>query len=154
MGGDVSNLYTTSTDQEFGDLIDEHGGQTTPLFDAQANTNAVLDSSGTVQAQYKYQAYGNVSSYSISGEAWDTLTVPQWATMTVDQWAELPVDLMPQAMTGMGGQRQYYLDIETQLVPVGGRDQRKILRSQRHAAAERRPDPPGGWDQPAAVCGE
>jgi YD repeat-containing protein len=50
VGGDVSALYTTGTDQEFGDLIEENGGQAVPMFNAQANTNALLDSSGNVQA--------------------------------------------------------------------------------------------------------
>ena len=117
--GEITNTYATTSDQEFGDLISEDGDQLYYQFDAQANTNAALDPSGLVQAKYKYYAYGNTASVQIEGDAWSSLTVDQWAGMTVDQWAELPLDLSPSKVTGMGGQKQYYLDAETELYLLG-----------------------------------
>ena len=117
VGGEVSNLYTTTTDQEYGDLISEDGENLTHQYDAQACTNALLDNTGTVQATFKYYAYGQLAYSSIDGDAWATLTVDQWATMTVDQWATLPVDIA--GAMGAMGQKQYYLDAETQLYLLG-----------------------------------
>ena len=50
VGGEITNTYATTTDQEFGDLISEDGDQYYHQYDAQACTNALLDSSGNVQA--------------------------------------------------------------------------------------------------------
>ena len=119
MGGEVSKTYASTTDDEFGDLISETGSELYHQFDAQANTNALLDEAGNVAARFRYDAFGNVLAASVEGDAWATLTVdPQWATMTVDQWAELPVELTTQL--GMVGQKQYYRDAETELYLLGG----------------------------------
>ena len=117
VGGEVSNLYATTTDQEFGDLISEDGDQLVHQYDAQACTNALLDSSGDVEATFKYYAFGQLAWSSILGDAWASLTVDQWATMTVEQWATLPLEIA----TAMGamGQKQYYFDPETQLYLLG-----------------------------------
>jgi RHS repeat-associated protein len=117
VGGEVSNLYATTTDQEFGDLISEDGDQLVHQYDAQACTNALLDGSGNVEATFKYYAFGQLAWSSIQGDAWASLTVDQWATMSVEQWATLPVDIA--GSMGAMGQKQYYLDPETQLYLLG-----------------------------------
>ena len=117
VGGEITNTYATTTDQEFGDLISEDGDQYYHQYDAQACTNALLDSSGNVQATFKYYAYGQIASSSIDGDAWSTLTVNQWASMTVDQWATLPLDIS--SAMGAMGQKQYYFDSETQFYLLG-----------------------------------
>ena len=53
VGGAISQTYASDTTDEFGDLIGEDG-QYIHQYDAQANTNALLDETGTVAAQYKY----------------------------------------------------------------------------------------------------
>jgi RHS repeat-associated protein len=120
VGGEVSNLYATTTDQEFGDLISEDGDQLVHQYDAQACTNALLDSSGNLEATFKYYAFGQLAWSSIQGDAYASLSVDQWAALTVEQWAALPVEIAS-AMTSMGamGQKQYYLDLETQLYLLG-----------------------------------
>ena len=69
VGGDVTNLYATTSDGEFGDLISEDGDTSFHQYDAQADTNALLDNTGTIQAQYRYYAFGNVSELNLEGSA-------------------------------------------------------------------------------------
>jgi YD repeat-containing protein len=55
VGGDITRTYASDTTDEFGDLIGEDG-EYVHQFDAQANTHALLDNSGAVQAKYKHYA--------------------------------------------------------------------------------------------------
>lgn len=118
VGGEISNTYAVSTQDEFGDLLSEDGEQLTHQYDAMANTNALLDDSGVLQANYKYYAFGQVSSFSVEGDYWASLTVDQWWNMTVDQWWGLPAQLTTHMLAG--GRKQYYLDPDTQLYLLGG----------------------------------
>jgi hypothetical protein len=99
--GDVTNTYAAGTNEEFGDLIGEGDGES-HAYDAQANTNALLDSAGTVEAQYKYRAFGQVDAVSVDGGAWSR-----------ENWASLPLALSSHMLAG--GKKQYYLDMETAL---------------------------------------
>jgi RHS repeat-associated protein len=123
VGGDVTKTYASTTTDEFGDLIGEDG-ESAHVYDAQANTDALLDTSGMVEAKYKYTAFGQVNAVAIEGETWATLSVDQWATMEVDGWAglqvdwsEIPADLGTNMLAG--GKKQYYLDPEIQLYLLG-----------------------------------
>ncbi|HXE56245.1 MAG TPA: hypothetical protein VN541_24675 [Tepidisphaeraceae bacterium] len=115
VGGSISNTYLTTTDEEFGDLLSEDEQQFTHQYDAMANTNALLDNTGTVQANYKYYAFGQVAS--VLPDMWSTLSVGQWSQLSLDQWASLPLGLGSQMLAG--GEKQYYLDDETQLYLLG-----------------------------------
>ena len=126
VGGEITNTYATTTDQEFGDLISEDGDQYYHQYDAQACTNALLDSSGNVQATFKYYAYGQIASSSIDGDAWSTLTVNQWASMTVDQWATLPLDIS--SADGRHGPEAVLLRQRDAVLPSGQRNQWSVLR--------------------------
>jgi YD repeat-containing protein len=47
IGGDAENTYSSTTDQEFGDLISEDGDETQfHVYDAQMSTNALVDPAG------------------------------------------------------------------------------------------------------------
>jgi len=128
-GESITSLYTTTTDQEYGDLIDEDGGDATHLYDAQANTNTLLDASGNVLAQYKYYAFGNIASYSIDGAPWSNLDTNAWNQMTTEQWAELTPGSGSTKMLA-GGKKQYFLDEETSLYMLGmGNNQGRSLDS-------------------------
>src|SRR5262249_17438147 len=77
-------------------------------------TNVLLDDAGTVQAQRKYEAFGQVDT----ALDWANLSVSGWAGMSVDDWANLPVE----GLAGVAGaftQKQYYLDAETELYLLG-----------------------------------
>jgi hypothetical protein len=117
VGGEITKTYATTCDEEYGDLIGEDGQELYHQFDAEANTAALLDDGGAVQARFKYYAFGQVASSSIEGDAWATLSVDQWAAMTVDQWAQLPVQIS--SALGMVGQKQYYWDEEIKLYLLG-----------------------------------
>ena len=106
VGGEVTNTYAAGTSDEYGDLI---GGDTEPThqYDAMANTAALLDDSGQVEAQYKYTAFGEVSAVSVEGGAWSTV-----------DWPTLPAELSSHMLAG--GRKQYYLDPETELYLLGG----------------------------------
>ncbi len=121
VGGEITRTYACSTTDEFGDLIGEDG-LFEHVYDAQANTDALLDPAGAVEARYKYDAFGNVAAVSLDGSywtalIWSTLTANQWAGMTVDDWAALPAELSTQMLAG--GKKQYYLDAETELYLLG-----------------------------------
>ncbi|NNM88460.1 MAG: hypothetical protein HKL95_08065 [Phycisphaerae bacterium] len=105
IGGAISPTYASDTTEEFGDLIGEDG-QYIHQYDAQANTNALLDDTGTVQAQHKYYAFGQVSAVSIDGGAW-----------TAEDWQSLPLDFTSNMLAG--GKKQYYLDQEIALYLLG-----------------------------------
>ncbi len=79
--------------------------------------DALLDTSGQVEAAYKYDAFGQVAAVAVEGDAWASLTVDQWGNLTVDQWAGLPVELTSNMLAG--GKKQYYLDPETELYLLG-----------------------------------
>ncbi|NNM87189.1 MAG: hypothetical protein HKL95_01585, partial [Phycisphaerae bacterium] len=104
-GGAVSQTYLSDTTDEFGDLIGEDG-QYIHQYDAQANTDALLDESGTVEAQYKYYAFGAVNAVSVQGGPW-----------TGEDWESLPLDLTSKMLAG--GKKQYYLDMEIALYLLG-----------------------------------
>ena len=106
IGGTISQTYASDTTEEFGDLIGEDG-EYIHQYDAQANTNALLDNTGTVSAQYKYYAFGEVAAVSLDGGAW-----------TAEDWATLPLDFTSNMMAG--GKKQYYLDMESALYLLGG----------------------------------
>ena len=106
IGGTISQTYASDTTEEFGDLIGEDG-EYIHQYDAQANTNALLDNTGTVSAQYKYYAFGEVSAVSIDGGSW-----------TAEDWTTLPLDFTSNMMAG--GKKQYYLDMESALYLLGG----------------------------------
>ena len=93
IGGAISQTYASDTTEEFGDLIGEDG-EYIHQYDAQANTNALLDNTGAVSAQYKYFAFGQVSSVSIEGGSW-----------TAEDWESLPLDFTSNMMAG--GKKQY-----------------------------------------------
>ena len=78
VGGEVSKTYTSDATDEFGNLIGDDS-EYIHQYDAMANTNALLDASGMVEATYKYYAYGAVAAVAIEGDAWVSLTVDQWA---------------------------------------------------------------------------
>ena len=105
VGGAISETYASDTTEEFGDLIGEDG-QYIHQYDAQANTNALLDETGTVAAQYKYLAFGEVSAVSIDGGPW-----------TAEDWETLPLDFTSNMLAG--GKKQYYLDQEIALYLLG-----------------------------------
>ena len=105
VGGAISQTYASDTTDEFGDLIGEDG-QYIHQYDAQANTNALLDETGTVAAQYKYLAFGQVSAVSIDGGPW-----------TAEDWESLPLDFTSNMLAG--GKKQYYLDQEIALYLLG-----------------------------------
>jgi hypothetical protein len=69
VGGEVTNTYAAGTQNEFGDLIGEGDGQS-HTYEARANTDALLDSGGAVEARYKYTAFGEVDAVSLEGWAW------------------------------------------------------------------------------------
>ena len=52
VGGDVTKTYTTTTDDEFGDLISETGSELYHQYDAQAATTALLDDLGNVEVKF------------------------------------------------------------------------------------------------------
>ena len=105
VGGAISQTYASDTTDEFGDLIGEDG-QYIHQYDAQANTNALLDETGTVAAQHKYLAFGQVSAVSIDGGPW-----------TAEDWESLPLDFTSNMLAG--GRKQYYLDQEIALYLLG-----------------------------------
>ena len=105
VGGAISHTYASDTTEEFGDLIGEDG-QYIHQYDAQANTNALLDETGAVAAQYKYLAFGQVNAVSIDGGPW-----------TAEDWESLPLDFTSNMLAG--GKKQYYLDQETALYLLG-----------------------------------
>ncbi|NNM87187.1 MAG: hypothetical protein HKL95_01575, partial [Phycisphaerae bacterium] len=104
-GGAVSQTYLSDTTDEFGDLIGEDG-QYIHQYDAQANTDALLDETGTAEAQYKYFAFGQVNAVSVQGGPW-----------TGEDWESLPLDLTSKMLAG--GKKQYYLDMEIALYLLG-----------------------------------
>jgi RHS repeat-associated protein len=119
VGGEISKTYATTCDEEYGDLLgEEDGSKYTHQFDAQANTAALLDEFGQVAARFKYYAFGQVAAVSVEGDAWSTLSVEQWAELTVDAWANMPLEIAS-PLACAGGQKQYYLDRETQLYLLG-----------------------------------
>ena len=81
-------------------MLSEDGEQLTHQYDAMANTNALLDDSGVLQANYKYYAFGQVSSFSVEGDYWASLSVDQWWNLTVDQWWGLPAQLTTHMLAG------------------------------------------------------
>jgi hypothetical protein len=101
VGGDITNTYAAGTQNEFGDLIGEGDGQS-HAYDAQADTDALLDSTGTVEARYKYTAFGEVDAVSLDGGAWSR-----------EDWQSLPLELSSHMLAG--GRKHYYLDMETAL---------------------------------------
>jgi RHS repeat-associated protein len=122
LGGAIEKTYTTGIDDEYGDVFSEGGNELYHFYDAQQCTNALLDDSGIVVSRFKYEAFGQArSSGALPSEGWATLTADQWSAMTADDWANLPV-LPGGAMDGFGGfgQKQYYLDAETELYLLGG----------------------------------
>ncbi len=58
-------------------------------YDAQADTHALLDTSGAVEAQYKYNAFGKVQAVSVAGGPW-----------TAEDWQDLPLDLTSNMLAG------------------------------------------------------
>lgn len=118
MGGDFDNLYTSTIDQEYGNLISENpggSGESYHQYDAQWSTQAMLDPDGAVQGPIQYQAFGLMAS---GPDAWQTFTSGQWNAMAVDDWAAFPVQSLPTNL-GAWGQKQTYLDPETQLFLLG-----------------------------------
>jgi RHS repeat-associated protein len=105
IGGSITQTYASDTNDEFGDLIGEDGDYV-HQYDAQADTQALLDSSGAAEARYKYYAFGQVQSVSVSGGPWSG-----------EDWSSLPLDLTSQMLAG--GKKQYYLDMETSLYLLG-----------------------------------
>lgn len=101
----VTNTYAAGTNDEFGDLIGEGDGQS-HVYDAQADTDALLDSTGTVEARYKYTAFGQVDAVSLAGGAWSR-----------EDWETLPLELSSHMLAG--GKKHYYLDMETSLYLLG-----------------------------------
>jgi RHS repeat-associated protein len=122
--GDITQTYASDTTEEFGDLIGEDG-EYVHQYDAEANTHALLDSTGQVEAEYKYTAFGQVSAVRVEGGTWSTLSVDSWSNLSVndwsnlavDAWANLPAELSTQMLAG--GRKQYYLDSETELYLLG-----------------------------------
>ena len=106
IGGEITKTYTSTTDDEFGDLISEDGSELYHQFDAQANTNALLDEAGNVEARQVLRL-GQIAS---GGDSWAYLSVPQWSTMSVLDWFYLSVDTI--SRLGTVGQKQYYWDTE------------------------------------------
>ena len=104
--GQVTHTYTSSTTDEFGDLIGENG-EFAHQYDAMANTEALLDEAGVVHARYKYTAFGEISAVSIDGGAW-----------SANDWPDLPPALSTEMLAG--GKKQYYLDQEISLYLLGG----------------------------------
>lgn len=88
VGGEVDRTCASGTDDEFGDLIGEEG-QYAHAYDARANTDALLDDAGSVEARYKYDAYGRVTAAAIGGDTWATLTVNQWSALSTGDWSAL-----------------------------------------------------------------
>ncbi len=115
IGGDIDKTYTTTCDDEYGDVLSE-GDDEAELYhqyDAQANGAMLSDDDGD-PTRYKYLAFG----LSISATAgWADLTAQGWAGMSVDDWGAFPVN--GQSAMGAGGQKQYYLDPETGLYLLG-----------------------------------
>jgi RHS repeat-associated protein len=109
VGGEITNTYATTSDGEFGDLISEDGDQYFHQFDAQASTNALLDATGAVEAQFKYYAFGEISAVNIAGEGWVTITPEEWEGLSLDLKTSM----------NYTGQKQYYLDLETQFFLLG-----------------------------------
>ncbi len=87
------------------DLIGEDG-EFIHQYDAQANTDALLDNAGVVEARYKYTAFGEVNAVSIAGGSW-----------TAEDWTSLPLAFTTQMLAG--GRKQYFLDSETGLYLLG-----------------------------------
>jgi YD repeat-containing protein len=114
VGGEVNRTYASGTQDEFGDLVGEDG-EFSHAYDAQANTDALLDDGGAVEARYKYRAFGQVAAVSVDGDAWAQLSADDWAALTADGWATMRVDwsaLPPELTTHMlaGGRKGYYRD--------------------------------------------
>ena len=91
--------YTMSGGDGYGDLISEYqqsggGGEYYHQFDANANSNAIIDDSCTVAQKYRYQAFG--------------LPIPFDGTGTFGGSSLL-----------WGGQKGYYFDADTQLYLLG-----------------------------------
>ncbi len=81
IGGDIDKTYTTTCDDEYGDVLSE-GDDESELYhqyDAQANGAVLSDDAGD-PTRYKYLAFG----LSISATAgWADLTAMGWAGMTL-----------------------------------------------------------------------
>ena len=85
---EVTRTYTAAADEEYGDLVGEEG-EHAHVYDAQANTDALLDEAGAVQARYKYTAFGEVSAVSVDGGPWSAV-----------DWPDLPPDLTTHMLAG------------------------------------------------------
>jgi RHS repeat-associated protein len=105
VGGAITRTYASDTSDEFGDLIGEDG-EFVHQYDAQADTHALLDTTGAVEARYKYDAFGEVRAVSVAGGPW-----------AAEDWQDLPLDLTTHMLAG--GRKQYYLDLETSLYLLG-----------------------------------
>jgi RHS repeat-associated protein len=105
VGGAISRTFASDTTDEFGDLIGEEG-ESVHQYDALANTEALLDDLGQVEARYKYTAFGEVAAVSVENGPW-----------SVNDWPDLPPQLTTQMLAG--GKKHYYLDSETSLYLLG-----------------------------------
>src|SRR5258708_1245103 len=117
LGGDTDVAYNTTINDEFGNLLSENRGapaETYPMCDGQWSAQALMDPDGQVQGPLMYRAFGLTA---FGPEAWETFTAGQWSGMTPDDWSSLPAQPLPTNM-GAWGQKQYYLDPETQLLPA------------------------------------
>ena len=66
IGGAISRTYASVSAGEFRDLIGGDG-EYIHQYDADANTEALLDNAGVVEARYKSSAFGEVSAVSLNG---------------------------------------------------------------------------------------
>ncbi len=94
-------VYTMTGGDGYGDLISEYqesggGGEYYHQFDANANTNAIIDQSCSVPQQYRYQAFGLPIPSDGSGDGGFGGSSLLW-----------------------GGQKGYYYDADTQLYLLG-----------------------------------
>lgn len=71
-------------------------GEFIDQYDAQANTDALLDNAGVVEARYMYTAFGEVSAVSLDGSTWSAFA---WACLFSDDVQPRPKaeDMLTQA---------------------------------------------------------
>ena len=116
IGGQISHLYATTADGEYGDLIGDDGAYA-HQYDAQSATTCLTDNAGAVQAAYKYYAFGHVAAFAVDGDGWQSVAPSEWAAGDPTAWADLPPELNTRMLAG--GKKQYYFDPETRLHLLG-----------------------------------
>ena len=111
----------------YGDLISEYqesggGGEYYHQFDANANSNAIIDDSCTVAQKYRYQAFGLPIPFGGGGD-------PDFGGSSL-LW---------------GGQKGYYFDADTQLYLLGAGTTGRWTTRRRASSSARIPPatPPG-----------